>query len=432
MRLSSLSLHGFKCFAQVQQLPLRPLTLIFGRNNSGKSTILQSLLLLKQSVEAPELGPRLNTRGFLYPGGAFVDLVHGHTKKSSASFEFGLSTADPQSSFRFQFRRDVRTGASRIQELEVVRSGVDELVVKRGAGKGGPYELRIGQRQLGVERRGNFVIGEARFFPLIGEEPPRVGKPNQRNMKARQTARDSLRALEQVLIATRAIGAFRRAPERRYEFEGREPVGADPAGEKVAHVIIADVRKRKSPGTLVREINRWLRELAGVWIEVVPVAERIRLFELRVRGRGTGADNLADVGFGIGQALPVLVEGLRTPPGGVFIVQEPEIHLHPDAQLAMADFLVHLVCTGRQVIAETHSESLLLRIRRRIAEKNGQVLERDQVSFLVVERSSQGRSTVRTILADELGRLKGWPVGFMEDASAERLKLLSAIASDRG
>jgi predicted ATPase len=430
VKLVELSVQGFKCFEATPDLPLAPLTLLFGRNNSGKSTLLQPLLLLKQTIERPDLGPRLNTRGTLYPGGTFTDLVHKHVRNTDASFRFGLVTTDPDARFSFLFRRDPSTGAPRVQELIVKRPGVDPLIVKRGTGKGGPYELRIGDRQLGIERRANFVLGEARFLPLIGEEPPRVGKPNQRNIRARAASREALRSLEQLLMSSRAVAAFRRAPERRHEFEGREPVGPDPAGEQVAQVLIADVRRRRDPGKLLSAINRWLRVLAGVRIEVAPVAQDIRIFELRVTGarRGVGADNLADVGFGIGQALPVLVEGLRTPRGGILLVQEPEIHLHPDAQIAMADFLLDLVKTGRQVVVETHSEALLLRVRRRIAETGRGGLEPNAVRLHVVEQDGTGVSRVRTLLPDQLGQLKGWPAGFMDETSEERLGLLTTMA----
>lgn len=428
----SLSLSGFKCFESTGALELRPLTLIFGRNNSGKSTLLQALLLLKQTIEAPELGPRLNTRGALYPGGSFIDLVHKHDPRKNAEFTIELQIVDPRTTIRFAFRRDPDSGAPRIHELDVNRAGMDKLVVKRGVGKGGPYELRIGERALGVERRANFVLGEARFLPLIGDEPPKVGKPNGKNRRARSGAREALRRVEQLLMDSRTVGAFRHAPRRRYEYEGREPMGPDPSGERTAQVLIADARKRRNQGELIEETNKWLRQVAKVRLDVVTLAEDIRLFELHVRRAVRGSvlvDNLADVGFGIGQALPVLVEGLRTPPGAVFLVQEPEIHLHPDAQLAMADFLVSLADRGRQVIAETHSEAVLLRVRRRIAEARS--LNQNDVCFHIVDRPEpRSQSLVKTLHADELGQVQNWPAGFMEDASHERMELLSAMAAE--
>lgn len=103
------ALSGFKCFEDTGAIPLRPLTLIFGKNNSGRSTILQSLLLLKQTVETPEYGPRLNTRGPLYQAGGFSDLVHGHrtARRSSFAFSIGLSSG---SSVTIEFSKRLRAG----------------------------------------------------------------------------------------------------------------------------------------------------------------------------------------------------------------------------------------------------------------------------------------------------------------------------------
>jgi len=132
------------------------------------------------------------------------------------------------------------------------------------------------------------------------------------------------------------------------------------------------------------------------------------------------------VGFGIGQAFPVVVEGLRTPKGGLFVVQEPEIHLHPDAQLAMADFLVELVRRGKRVIVETHSENILLRLRHAVI--GAAKLKHDQVSILYVEGEKGGTSSVRPLSLNDLGEVANWPSGFMEEATDERLAIMEKIA----
>jgi predicted ATPase len=159
------------------------------------------------------------------------------------------------------------------------------------------------------------------------------------------------------------------------------------------------------------------------------MSDSASLYEVHVDDLDSGQKsiNFADVGSGIGQAAPVLVEGLRTDKGSLFLVQEPEIHLHPDAQLAMADFLLHLAGSGRRVIAETHSETLLLRIRRRIAERKRGGLGPDEIGLIIVDRA-KGHSEARPVTLDDLGQAHGWPPKFMEQASEERLALLHAAA----
>jgi predicted ATPase len=120
-----------------------------------------------------------------------------------------------------------------------------------------------------------------------------------------------------------------------------------------------------------------------------------------------------------------MIEGLRTQRGGTFIVQEPESHLHPDAQLAIADFLIYLAQHGRSIIAETHSELILLRIRRRYLETRNARRRVPDVRVLVVGDAAK----VRQLEIDDLGRVRNWPAGFLEDATEERLALLEEVAS---
>jgi predicted ATPase len=427
--LTHLALTEFKCFENTGDIPLSPLTLIFGKNNSGKSTILQSLLLLKQTIETPAYGPRLNTRGPLYAAGSFADLVYGHRTSRGSSFSFSL-TLTSGAKTRLDFSRDSELGIPRLASLTVEPQEGEALAVKRSRGQGGPYELVIGDRHIGLEGEANFSLVRNQFFPLIGEAPPKVGAPNQKQIKARKNAVDSLNEIQHLLETMRAVGAFRKAPVRRYEYEGRLPDGPDPTGESMAQVLIADARRRgKKRGETLGLVNRWLRDISLVSIEIKSVAEEVRLYELRTRDRRSKQwANLADVGFGVGQALPVLVEGVRTPQGSVYMVQEPEIHLHTDAQLAMADFLLDLSRKRRQVIVETHSEAMLLRVRRRIAEKR---LNPKDVTFLVVERGHHNSSTVRVLQSDKLGQIDGWPEGFLGDASEERLDLLARMAESQ-
>jgi predicted ATPase len=230
------------------------------------------------------------------------------------------------------------------------------------------------------------------------------------------------------------VGAFRRQPERRYEYAGRPPNIIDPTGEHVISALLEDANRRGG-GDLIKPVNRWLKEIGRVRLMPIrSIAKGRKTFEIKLRDTDSGRwANFADVGFGIGQALPVLVEGLRTPKEGTFLVQEPEIHLHPDAQLAMADFLVDLVGEGRRVIVETHSDPLLLRIRRRVlANHNGRMskskLKPSDVAIIHVSKTPGGASVAKSLKLDDLGQINDWPSGFMEETNNERLDLLTEMA----
>jgi predicted ATPase len=441
MSITSVRLQQFKCFADSGEVPLAPLTVIFGRNNSGKSSILQSLLLLRQTLESPEYGPRLDLRGPLYAAGSFADIVHQHRTCENLQMRVRIRHGVPEktSTVDMEFASD-EPQPPRLIRLRVENGDAPPLEICRSRGRGGPYAMSIDGVRQGTENDAIFRFPESGFFPLIGSEPPRVGRPSERRGEARMAARQALEALEKSLREMRTVGAFRQQPLRRYEYLGRPAQSADATGRAVMEALIEDsMRRGAQRGALVREVNRWLKVVGRVRIlKLRRIAKVARIFEVRVRDDDSRRwANFADVGFGIGQAFPVLVEGLRTPEGAMFLVQEPEIHLHPDAQLHMADFLVSLARNGRRVVVETHSEHLLLRIRRRMLAKatSRSRIAPSEVSIVYVAKDTEGASSVRTLSVDELAQITDWPEGFMEEATDERMEILTkqaALADSRG
>jgi predicted ATPase len=436
MPLTSIRLENFKSFEDSGEIPLAPLTVIFGRNNTGKSSILQSLLILHQTLDAPADVARLNLRGPTYPAGEYSDIVHMHRTRQRVMFGLRVTTAGTgmEGLLELEFRSD-EPQAPCLSRLTVTTQHADPLTVRRGPGAGGPYELVIDEDNLGGGKKANFAFSVNQLLPLIGEEPSHVGRPNNRRMKSRTAARQVLKAVEESLGATRAVGAFRRQPDRRYEYQGRPPEAADPMGQHVVDALVEDANRRRHPGELVRNVNKWLERVGRVRLmPISAVTRQAKIYEIRVRDTDSGRwANFADVGFGIGQALPVIVEGLRTPENGTFLVQEPEIHLHPDAQLAMADFLIDLVKTNRRVIVETHSENILLRIRHAVVRHTSEGggaggLSKDDISVIHVSRKTGNTSKAERLQLDDLGQITNWPAGFMDEATRERMTILQEVA----
>lgn len=435
MPITRIRLRQFKCFRDSRDIPIAPLTVIFGRNNTGKSSIVQSLLLLRQTLDSTGYGQRLDLRGDLYPAGSYVDIVHQHRPKENVSMEFDVQfdrEQEPATIF-LEFSSE-EPQPPRLVQLKVSHPTIDPLEIRRSRGRGGPYELLLGGRSHGLEKRANILFTFNRFFPLIGEEPPRRGRPTEKHDASRRVAARALEALEKSLRTMRAVGAFRRHPLRRYEYQGRAHEAAiDATGESVVDALIDDMMRRgRNRGELFHSVNKWLKTVGHVrLLPLKRISKSARIFEVRMKDTDSGRwANFADVGSGIGQAFPVFVEGLRTPEGATFIVQEPEIHLHPDAQLGMGDFLVALARSGRRVIAETHSENILLRIRRSLIPLNGRrpSLSPSDVSVIYVEKDPEGASKAIPLELDNLGQIRNWPKGFMEEATEERMAILEGMA----
>lgn len=435
MPITRIRLRQFKCFSDSRDIPLAPLTVVFGRNNSGKSSILQSLLLLRQTLDSPEFGPRLDLRGPIYAAGSYSDIVHQHrsSENVSMSFELESETVGGPATIEMEFASD-EPQPPRLVRLRIENGVSEQVEIRRGRGRGGPYELSIGGSPLGSEEKAVFRFPESGFFPLIGPEPYGRGRPSEKRQRARECARSVLRDFETALRSIRAVGAFRRQPDRRYEYLGRAPETIDTSGRSVVDALIEDATRRgRQRGELLKAVNRWLRSIGRVRIMALKrISKTARIYELRLRDADSRRwANFADVGFGIGQAFPVIVEALRTSPGAMFLVQEPEIHLHPDAQLRMADLLVTLAKSGRRVIVETHSEHLLLRVRRHILRtaSSGLRLPPSDVSVLFVSKDRDGTSSVTRLPLDHMGQIGDWPRGFMGEGTEERLAILKRQAA---
>jgi predicted ATPase len=125
------------------------------------------------------------------------------------------------------------------------------------------------------------------------------------------------------------------------------------------------------------------------------------------------------VGYGVGQLLPIIVQSLLTA-SGMILVEQPEVHLHPRLQSAVGDLFVDTVVSGRaQVLVETHSEHLVLRLLRRVREG---VLAPADLAILYVDLDEDGAAFVRRLEVDSDGDLAdGWPGGFFDERLAEVL-----------
>ena len=152
---------------------------------------------------------------------------------------------------------------------------------------------------------------------------------------------------------------------------------------------------------------------------VNPISEQRQEYEVKVRTKGSrDSVDLPDVGFGISQVLPVLVQLFYAPPGSIIIMEQPEIHLHPSAQSALADVMIDAINAREngedrniQLIIETHSEHFLRRLQRRIAEN---VVSQDKVSAYFAN-ITKTPAQLEPLQIDLFGNISNWPENFFGD-----------------
>ena len=230
-------------------------------------------------------------------------------------------------------------------------------------------------------------------------------------------------SLKEALTGVRYLGPLRSYPERLYRVPGVDSYSSGLRGEFAHH------RLYYQPG-LIHLVNEWFERF-----EIPYELDVRRVGDIAVSGehialvlvdrRSKTAVTLPDVGFGINQILPVIVEGVdffTGREGRTLCVEQPEIHLHPRLQANLADLMIANI-EGRgekQWIVETHSELLILRLQRRIREGK---LDPSAVSVLYVDPDAAGGSTIAALRLDENGDfVDEWPDGFFEEGFGELMK----------
>ncbi len=178
------------------------------------------------------------------------------------------------------------------------------------------------------------------------------------------------------------------------------------------------------PMRLIDAVNRWVTRLEIA--DAIQTRDLGRLgIQVSVQRGAIQTPDLTSVGVGVSQLLPVIVMCLLTEPGSLILLEQPELHLHPGLQQKLGDFLLACARSGRQLIVETHSEYIVSRLRRWIAEdESGTLL--NAVALYFVEQNAEDASQFRLVAVNELGGVENWPIGFFDQASNESRRILEA------
>ena len=240
--------------------------------------------------------------------------------------------------------------------------------------------------------------------------------------------------LEQFFGRLFYLGPLRDYPKRQYSWAGAQPADMGRRGEKVVDALLVSReagktiyqgRRRGRPRlTLEERVAKWLKELGLIEsFAVRPITSGGKLFQVWLKRNAKASEVLiTDVGFGVSQILPVIALCYYAPTGSTLLLEQPEIHLHPAVQAGLADVFIDATQTrGIQIVLESHSEHLLRRLQRRIAEETLKA-EDAALYFCTMQK---GESRLIPLQLDMFGNIQNWPEDFFGDEFGE-------IASMRG
>ena len=412
--ITELSAQNFKSWKDTGKLQIAPLTGFFGANSSGKTSILQTLLMLKQTVERPWGWEGIIDFGddsSLVNLGSFDDLIHQHRHdlplKISLSWELpeelSIEGMDSVDSLSFDLAINNTVNSVLGVEFDYTANKQNFRVDWGGPGyscvvsipDGGEYGAKSPFRCYGISS-GPYHV-------------PKVFSQLQA-------------CFENLFFNIRYLGPLREYPRRRYAWQGKHSSSVGQHGEEMVTALFSGRIQLRS---LDEQIAKWLQQLDLIdsyRLDPIPGTEKDYEFLVR-KYKGGPEVRLTDVGFGVSQVLPVLVLCYYVPEGSILILEQPEAHLHPKVQSELADLLIEVVKERQlQIILESHSEHLILRLMRRIAEEDISV---DDTAFYFCEMK-EGKSEIDRLDVDNYGNITNWPQNFFGDATGDLVEKTKA------
>ncbi len=376
--ITRIDFRHFKCFERLE-LPLRGLTLLSGLNASGKSSVLQALVLLHQTMREHEWSRRLMLNGAALRLGAVRDVID----QVSGGREFSLALEDHEAGLvEWQFR-----------------------------GEQGAMSMAVLRVQAHTHDDGEWTAGSPQ--PLQHLLPAAVSNSTEGSSLVRR-----LRGLSW-------LAAERLGPRDIYPLEDPDltPVMGE-RGEHAASVLYSSADERvaaplcieETAHTLLRQVEAHMREFFPGFRMNLARVEGANAVTLGVRTSSeTDFHRPGHTGFGITQVLPIIVAVLSAKPDDLVLIENPEVHLHPAGQARMGEFLAMAAQAGIQVLIESHSDHVLNGIRRAV--KKGALDANDAALYFFRPRHEADRSSsaqVERLSMDGDGKIDHWPAGFFD------------------
>jgi len=461
--IKTLRLRNFKAFQDTGEIEIKPITVLAGPNSGGKSSILQSLLLLKQTLETEAPDIDLDLDGKFLKFSKFNELVFGKPSLQNCdiSYKIGFEVNIDTENFRersfqndieFSFRhRELEGGKDRVildrfSLLSQIQGRTSEQIpqltitfrnkqyyLKLCDGSDVIHEsykrLRISDITSGyfprdhilwkVGRRGDleksegYLLGPIFFKPLTG-----LGEELKNHLKY--------------------LGPLRGKPQRVYVPSASPSFEIDQSGENAAQILwlerddtiqyLPNLYQEVEELSLLDAVSHVFKSL-GVIEQIGVKSEKSIIYQILFDLTGSKSRKqvtIADVGFGISQLLPVVLMGVRSEKSSLLLFEQPEIHLHPKLQANLADFFLRMALLGKRIIVETHSDHFINRLRRRIAEDPTDELK-DKISILFVHPPHDGQgATIEPLKIDRYGIIENWPPDFLPESADEAEAILTA------
>lgn len=402
MAIKELRIANFKGVADEVTFSIRPITLFIGPNSSGKSSALHALAALSQTVKLTG-SPRplvLDDEYAQVHLGRFIEVIHSKSYQDSMSIGIGIdrigrglaiskatpvvSANDPLTA-SYAFRSTRRTQDMYMERAEFALGGRN--LSFRAERQGATYAARLDGKVVQLR-----VSGAVGLKMVVA--PSFAGRRASDDvLEAYLLSQVLSEVVSEHLRKTLYLGPFRQSPQRRYPTRGSNPVEVGAVGESAVTMLANEYVQTKTRPHL-KEVSQWLKKMGLAQSVDVSRVGKSDLFDVSMQLSDGASLPLADLGYGLSQVLPVLVQCSFAPKGSTLLFEQPELHLHPAAAQKLAGVFADVVNNKDvRLVAETHSKDLFLQLLR---ELQAGKIALDQIAAYEVERVG-GRSLFNEI-----------------------------------
>jgi predicted ATPase len=403
MSIQSFTLKNYRSFVDRTTIELRPLTLLFGYNNSGKSALLRALPLIADSLNGQSRNTSLALDSPAVRGSHFKELL-SHIG-SAQEFDLELSLADEDiQRLKWMLRGVFKLKAHVISNFSVLGSNGTTLLsghFKSSTDKKRlpEYDVQLAQDSAIYEQ----VLQFEGLLPSLLPKQPTHALPAQLVSLIEQCQK-----LKHINTRIQWLSSIRQSPLRNNPFKGVAPNYLEPDGRGAAEILAYDSIFEELD--ILPAVSRWYEDnlRQKIVVEEMPDYFQIKLQPVIEQSFRV---NIVDVGEGLIQLLPVLVATVRANEGDIDIlaIEEPESHLHPRHHAALAAHFCELARQNNspKLLLETHSENFLLRVQLEIVQRK---LDPELVKVYWIRQLDDERSIAEPVTFDHKGRPQGrWP-----------------------
>ncbi|MDX1999475.1 MAG: AAA family ATPase [Thermoanaerobaculia bacterium] len=417
--IESVTVQGFKSIRDELTLEFRPLTVLCGANSSGKTSIMQPLLMMKQTLESPvDPGPLLLRGAHV----EFRNLDEFFARRQNR-FHVGLTVTLLETIFEgegtYQSRKS-RLVATPITLTSYFKRGIKTLELEGSSWRlpEGSFHLKPGGTP-GEDFQKFLRDSQNILWKMLG--PPAVASRERFYVEAYPV--DLAERVSSPITKILHLPGLRGVPERAYGLFAVGEVFPGSFAAYTASVLLEWISRAKPQAKAAQEDLEALGLTARLGLREIDATQ----VEVRVgRLLSSGSDdlvNIADVGIGVSQVLPVVVALHAAEPGTIVYIEQPELHLHPRAQQALAKLLVAAAKRKVRVVVETHSDLLLLGIQTLVAEGE---IDPEDVGLQWFHRDDEGVTRMERAELQPDGSFGEWPEDFGDTRMDAEVRFIAA------